>query len=125
MAADFGWIASGTATLEAAYFQLPHILIYRLSWMSALMIRNMTSYFQNPDGMAGLPNLLLGRRVIPELLQDDLEPKRLVVETLELLTNASKLDEIRKSLRFVPKRMGEPGCSTRISDDLWSVWAGS
>jgi lipid-A-disaccharide synthase len=122
MASDFGWVASGTATLEAAFYQVPHILIYRLSRVSAWIIQSMTSYFRNSDGMAGLPNLILGRKVIPELLQGDLDSKRLVSETVELLTNASRLDEIKKSLRFVPKRMGEHGCSNRIADDLWELW---
>lgn len=121
-AADFGWIASGTATLEAAYYQLPHLLYYRLSWLSARMIDSMTPYFSAEGGMAGLPNILLERRTIPELLQNDLTPARLAMETLELLGNSIKMNSIRKSLRWIPKKLGEANVSSRLAEDLWTLW---
>lgn len=121
-AADFGWIASGTATLEAAYYQLPHLLFYRLSWLSARMIDSMTPYFSSTGGMAGLPNILLEKRVIPELLQNDLTPSRLAMETIELLGNSIKMISIKRSLRWIPKKLGEANVSVRLSDDLWTLW---
>ena len=121
-AADFGWIASGTATLEAAYYQLPHLLFYRLSWFSARMIDSMTPYFSSEGGMAGLPNILLEKRVIPELLQGDLTPARLSVETLELLGNPIKMTSLKRNLRWIPKKLGEARVSERLADDLWSLW---
>lgn len=122
MAADFGWIASGTATLEAAYYQVPHVLIYRLSGLSAWLIRSSTSYFEGTEAMAGLPNILLGRKVIPELLQADLSADRLSAETIELLTDSVRMGNIRKSLRFLPKRLGEAGVARRIAEDLARLW---
>ncbi len=123
MAADFGWIASGTATLEAGFYQLPHILVYKLSGFSAFVIRSQSDYF-NPQkrGFVGLPNILLEREVIPELLQSDLTPKRLAIESLEILGNTPRLTEIRKNLRWIPKKMGEPGVTSRIAADLLDLW---
>lgn len=124
-AADFGWIASGTATLEAAYYQLPHILFYRLSWLSARMIRSMTSYFTGDGNGAGLPNILLAKRVIPEILQNDFTPERLSLETLELQGNQIKLTAMKRELRWIPKKLGEAGVSARMAEDLWALWTKS
>ncbi len=121
-AADFGWIASGTATLEAAYYQLPHILFYRLSWLSARIIRSLTSYFSGNEGMAGLPNILLERRVIPELLQENLTPERLAIESIEFISDTIKMTNTKKQLRFIPKRLGEAGVAKRMAEDLWELW---
>ena len=121
-ASDFGWIASGTATLEAAYYQLPHILFYRLSWLSARIIKSLTSYFTGNEGMAGLPNILLESKVIPEILQDDLNPRRLAFETVELVSNTIRMNTMKKQLRFIPKRLGETGVAARMAEDLWGLW---
>ena len=122
MAADFGWITSGTATLEAAYYQLPHILVYKLSRLSAFLIRQVTTYFDTSESFAGLPNILMQKRVIPELLQEDLSAKRLMIETLELLLNPGAMNTMRQNLKWIPKRMGEPGATNRIAKDLISRW---
>lgn len=121
-AADFGWVASGTATLEAAYYQLPHILFYRLSWLSARIIRSLTSYFSAEEGRAGLPNILLERNVIPEILQNNLSPERLAFESLEILANPIQMNRIRKHLRFIPKRLGKAQVAERMAEDLWEQW---
>ena len=122
MAADFGWICSGTATLEAAYYQLPHILVYKLKWLSAFLIRQLTGYFSDPRNAAGLPNILMGKKFIPEILQDDLSPNRLALETLEYLGNGSRIKDMKLNLRWIPKKLGEAGVSLRIAEDLALLW---
>lgn len=122
MASDFSWVVSGTASLEAGLYQTPHILLYRLNWLSALILRMMTGYFSKPDARVGLPNILLERDVIPELLQHELSPKRLATETLELLGNPTRLSALTKTLRFLPKRLGDVGASKRVAVDLLSLW---
>lgn len=122
MAADFGWIVSGTATLEAALYQVPHVLVYRLSGLSAFLIKALSTYFSDSSASAGLPNILLGRAVIPEILQDSLSAKRLAIESFELLHDPTRLDEIGKSLRYLPKKLGDPGATERIALDLLAAW---
>ncbi len=122
MASDFGWLVSGTATLEAAYYQLPHVLVYKLSWLSAKIIQSLTSYFTEAGSSAALPNLLLGKKVIPELLQDFLNPRRLAIETLEILNDPIKLNDMKLQLRWLPKKMGEHGATKRIAQDLCLAW---
>jgi lipid-A-disaccharide synthase len=124
MASDFGWVTSGTATLEAAYYQLPHILVYHLSRLTAFIVQQVSDYFRKPDAKAGLPNILLERMIIPEMLQQHLSPGRLANESFELLHNAAEMERIKKHLRWIPKRMGEVGATKRIAEDLHALWQG-
>ncbi len=122
MAADFGWISSGTATLEAAYYQLPHILLYKLNALSVFILARLTSYFSRDNAAAGLPNILMGKMVIPELLQSQLTAKRLAAETLYLFDDAGKLFKMKQDLRWIPKKLGEAGATKRIASDLLGLW---
>jgi len=71
-AADVALVASGTATLEAALLRCPHVIAYRMSPTTyRLMIRN--AYLP----YVGLPNILAGEWLVPELLQDDATPENL------------------------------------------------
>jgi lipid-A-disaccharide synthase len=72
MACDVALVASGTATLEAALCRAPHVMAYR---MHALSWRIMKRMAYQPWG--SLPNILAGRFVVPELLQDQATPDRL------------------------------------------------
>ena len=121
-AADFGWIASGTASLEAAYYQIPHILVYKLNRLSALLIQR-GSHFSTGLGLAGLPNILLEKSVIPELLQSNLDPKRLRSETVELLYDQGRLQALKRELRWLPKKMGASGVLERIAEDYLKLWS--
>ena len=87
-----------------------------------MLLQFLSSYFRDPNSYAGLPNILLEKRVIPELLQSSLTAKRLAFESLDLLQDAHKLDLIKKQLRFIPKRLGESGVSQRIAEDLLIQW---
>lgn len=122
MAMDFGWICSGTATLEAGYYQVPHILLYRLNSFSVYLLRMLSSYFSDPESSAGLPNIILKKKVIPELLQNDLTAERLARDSAELLLDNPKMVDIVKHLRFIPKALGEPYACRRIAMDLGALW---
>jgi len=78
-AADVGVVASGTATLEAALARCPHVVFYRVAALTARIVRAklLLPY-------VGLPNILAGRFVVPELLQDEATPENLAQVTLNL-----------------------------------------
>jgi len=78
-AADVGVVASGTATLEAALARCPHVIFYRVAALTARIVRAklLLPY-------VGLPNVLAGRFVVPELLQDEATPENLAQVTLNL-----------------------------------------
>jgi lipid-A-disaccharide synthase len=89
-ASDVVLVASGTATLEAALFKRPMVIAYnmnRLTW--ELMKR------RKLQPWVGLPNILAGEFVVPELLQDDASPARLASAILEWLASPGKMAAVR------------------------------
>ena len=78
-AADVALVASGTATLEAAIAGCPHVIFYRVSPLTARIVARKLLV-----PWVGLPNVLAGRFVVPELLQDDATPGNLAQAALNL-----------------------------------------
>jgi lipid-A-disaccharide synthase len=83
-AADVGLVASGTATLEAALARCPHVIFYRLTKLTFWIVHRK---LQLP--WVGLPNVLAGRFIVPEFLQDDATPRNLAQATLNLYDDAA------------------------------------
>ena len=103
-------IASGTATLEAACLGTPMIIVFRTSWHNWHIIRALT-----PLEDSGLPNLIANKRIVPELLQDDLTSDILTEHTLELLQNLDKRNEQREALQSVYQQLGTSGAAERTA----------
>lgn len=88
-AADIVLVASGTATLECALLKRPMVITYRLNALTWRIMRRKSylPYF-------GLPNILLGRFVVPELMQEDAMPKNLAQALLNLLNDQNAVAEL-------------------------------
>ena len=82
-AADVGVVASGTATLEAALARCPHVIFYRVSRLTAYLVRRklLLPY-------VGLPNVLAGQFVVPEFLQSEANPRNLAQAALNLFDDS-------------------------------------
>jgi lipid-A-disaccharide synthase len=93
-AADAVIVASGTATLEAALIKRPMVITYRMPALSWQLLKRM-----NYLPYVGLPNILAGRFVVPELLQHDATPEKLSEATLRLIEDKSHMAEIREEFR--------------------------
>lgn len=89
-AADIVIVASGTAALEAALLKKPMVITYRMPALSWQILKRM-----NYLPYVGLPNILAGRFVVPELLQHDATPEKISEEALKLLQDTKLADEIR------------------------------
>lgn len=89
-AADVIIVASGTATLEAALLKKPMVITYRMSNLSWQLLKRMQL-----QPYVGLPNILAGKFVVPELLQDDSTPEKLAETALKLVSNVDQLAEIK------------------------------
>ena len=88
-AADAVIVASGTATLEAALLKRPMVITYRMPRMSWWILKRM-----NYLPYVGLPNILAGRFVVPELLQNDAIPEKLAEATLRMVSDKALMKEI-------------------------------
>jgi len=83
-AADLALVASGTATLEAALFKTPMVIAYRQSPLTWALMRSMV-YLP----YVGMPNVLAGEKLVPELLQDEANPAALAGALLSLLRDTA------------------------------------
>ncbi|HWH77371.1 MAG TPA: lipid-A-disaccharide synthase, partial [Candidatus Binatus sp.] len=110
-AADLVWTASGTATLETALLETPMIVIYRMSWLTYWVARLLVRVDH-----IGMVNLIAGERLVPELVQNDVNPVRLVAESRGLLNDAVRRRNIVAKLAQLRARLGAPGAAGRVAD---------
>lgn len=109
-ASDVVLVASGTATLEAALFKRPMVISYRMPWLSALIMRR-KGYIP----YAGLPNILAGEFVVPELLQEAATPTALAHAVGEFLDDAALRD--RTVARFTEMHVALKRDTARLAAD--------
>ncbi len=95
--------ASGTVTLEAALFQVPTLLIYRMAFVSFMAARLLVHV-----KYAGLANLIVNEEVMPELLQSEASPQKIGERAVFMLENASLY---RDRLKAVRKKLGRGGAA--------------
>jgi lipid-A-disaccharide synthase len=112
--ADLAIVASGTATVETALLETPMVVVYRLSAVSYAVGR---PFVHVPH--YAMVNLVAGRRIVPELIQNDFTPQNVAHEALVLLQNAEKADTMRREFREVRRLLGAPGASGRAA---WAVF---
>jgi lipid-A-disaccharide synthase len=101
---------SGTATLEAALALTPHVVFYRLSPVSYFF-----RHFVRIIDTYSLPNLIAGRRIVTELIQDQATPARLAAEVLDLLDDGPRRAGMLSGLAEVKARVGGPGGAGRAA----------
>ncbi len=109
-AADLAVVASGTATLETAIIGTPLIVVYRASQLNWRIFRPLINV---PS--VGMPNLIAGRRIAPELLQEDLNAERLTKQIELMIDDQALLDQARADLMEVRQKLGEARASERAA----------
>lgn len=109
-ASDVLLIASGTATLQAAVVETPMVLLYKTTPLTYRLARWLIRV-----KWIGLVNLVAGRSIVPELIQDEATPDRLSQEVRRLLTDSKAYNEMKSGLRQVKQSLGEPGASRRAA----------
>jgi lipid-A-disaccharide synthase len=108
--------ASGTATLEVGLLGTPMIMVYRLARWTYLLAKLMVRL-----PYVSLVNLVLGRKVVPELIQAEANPERIAAEAARLLTDAGERDRMRQGLAEVRGRLGAGGASRRAAAEVASL----
>jgi lipid-A-disaccharide synthase len=110
-AADCAIVASGTATVEAALLGTPMVVVYRVNRVTAAIVRRM---IRTP--FIGMVNLIAGKRVVPELIQDAFTPEAVETEVRKLLESESARAEAKAGLAEVRARLGPGGAIERAAD---------
>lgn len=108
--------ASGTATLEVGLLGTPMIVLYRLGFWTYSLARALVRL---PS--ISLVNLVLGRPVVPELLQGNANPERIAAEAERVLLEDDVRIEMRKGLAELRGKLGEGGASGRAAKEVAAV----
>ncbi len=115
-ASDVALVTSGTAALEAGLMLRPLVVVYRVSALSALLARLLVRV-----AYVSLINLLAGRRLIPELLQEALTPANVVAEVRRVWDEGPERTAMVEGLREVRTLLGSGQASERAADEVLDV----
>jgi len=112
-ASDAALVKSGTSTLESALMQRPMVVVYKMAWLSYWVARLLVrmSHF-------ALVNILAGRTIVPELLQQAASPERMAAEIERLLSDPGARRAQLDGLAEVRRSLGEPGAARRVAEEI-------
>jgi lipid-A-disaccharide synthase len=108
-----GMVASGSATLEAAYFGMPFVLIYKVAWPTYVAARLVV----NVDFL-GMPNLLAGKEVVPEFIQHQAKPDAIVKAVRLLMEDSPARDRMISDFDATTSKLGGTGASERAAQAI-------
>jgi len=102
--------ASGTATMECAFYGCPMIVVYKVNWLTYLIGRMVVKV-----NWLAMPNVIAGREIVPEFIQHAANPDRVAPVARELLKNDAKREAMRQELAIVVESLGADGASERAA----------
>jgi len=106
-------VASGTASLECALVGIPQIVVYRVHPLTYAVGRRVVKV-----NYLSIINVMANEAVVPEFIQDNLEPSAVAQEGLELLNNPQRRDAMKRRVAQIVATLGEPGASKRAAEAI-------
>ncbi len=110
-ASDVALVASGTATLETGLMAVPMVIVYRISALTYYLLTKLVSGVEH----IGLVNIVAGKRLVPELVQQEATPSHMADAIAELLADPDYYQQMRNGLTGVRTRLGDAGASARAA----------
>ena len=114
--ADLAIASTGTVTMECAFFGLPTVAIYKTSWSTYQIGKRIIQVRH-----LAMPNLLAGKTVFPELIQDAATSEAIARESLELLNDPARRTRVKAELATVIGSLGGPGASRRAAQAVLEI----
>ena len=108
-----GVVASGSATLEAAFFRLPFVLIYKVAWPTYLPARLVVNV-----KYLGMPNLLADKEVVPEFIQHRATSNGIVKALQPLIEDPNARDRMISEFDAIVPQLGDVGASKRAAQAI-------
>ena len=109
--AGSGMVCSGTATLEATYFALPMVILYKTAWLTYAIGKRVIKI-----PFLGLPNVLAGSMIAPEFIQDDAEPHHIANELIQLSEHQGTRAMQQSAYAKIITSLGDCGAAGRAAD---------
>ena len=116
-AADLALAASGTATLELAFYETPMAVFYNVTWAQW----NLMGRWLVTTPTLSLPNALAGRRIVPEYMRAGTPDDEMIEECSRLLVDERRRAEVRKDLAEVHRRINIPGTSANAAREVLAL----
>lgn len=117
---DLVVLASGTATLETALLGVPMVIVYMMNPLTYHLARRLVRV-----PAIGMVNLIAGKTIMPELIQDQVTPQNIAGHLKGFLSEPGKLLASKVELEKVKSSLGHPGASERLTDYLIELMKGS
>jgi len=111
--ADLAIVSSGTATVEAGMLETPMIIVYKLSYLSWIISKILARVKQ-----FGLVNIIFSEKIVPELIQKEVNPERIATELEKIY---EKRKEITEKLKKLKPLLGSRGVYDRVADKILSM----
>jgi lipid-A-disaccharide synthase len=118
-ACDVAITASGTATVQCVLHERPMVVVYRVSGLDYWLAKRFVTLKD-----VAMPNVLAGRRIVPELIQRDLTPENVAAETAALLSDRAHYDAMKMELRRIREQLGTTGATARAAEAVRRVARG-
>jgi lipid-A-disaccharide synthase len=106
-----GIVKSGTSTLEAGLFELPMIIVYKTSYLTYLIGKNLVKL----DNI-GMANIISGEKIVPELIQNEASEKEIYNECKKILSDEKLYGTIKNKLKNIKEKLGSEGASKRAAN---------
>ena len=114
--AKFGIVKSGTSTLEAGYFALPMIIVYKISGLTYLIVKRLIKV-----NKIGMVNILLEDNVVPELIQNDVSEEKIYAAGKKILNDEEHYNSVKVKLKEVKDKLGKEGASARAAKQIYAL----
>jgi len=115
---DFALVTSGTATLEAALLGVPQICVYKTSWLNYTIFKNILKI-----PYISLPNIIAGQKIIPECIQDDMNPYRMADVLTDFISGKDNVEKMKSKFIELRGMLGSRKPSLELSAILKSILA--
>ena len=116
--ADAAWVASGTATLEAALLNTPHVLVYRTGALTYRFAKAVLDI-----SYVGLVNLLANREVCPELIQEEAHPEALLDRLLPLVEEGEPRRQMLEGFESIRTTLGDRPCAAAVAQKVLEAYS--
>ncbi len=108
-------VTSGTATLETAIFKVPQVVCYRANWLSYQIAKRIITL-----DYISLVNLVMGKEVVKELIQDELNPKNLEIALFKILSGPARKTQLQ-AYDELEKKLGGTGASEKTAELIYEA----
>ena len=110
-ASDAAIVVSGTATLETGLMGVPMVIIYRVSRLTAFLVKMLATYDH-----VGLVNIVADRRIVPELVQEEVTAGNISTALSAILSDHARTRTMKEDLAAVRSRLGDSGASRKAAE---------